>query len=203
MLGRLVAKIIGLHLEVLRSLYDLVEKLSGEAGQEWLTRLKKFLRKENYFTRPISGNKPFMINAVSGTETLADAHDVFGHIDPNFKNWGTDKAELATTETTVEIYEMKKDATFSQIFGELSTDIRNLCFTQHQIKNFVKKYYHWLKTAKCTTFFLFKSKRNFFVALVSFSSGGEFFVYIREIGLDCVWTAKCHIRVRVVVPKLA
>ena len=47
MLGEVVRKIVDLSLETLKVIYDLAEKLSGEAGQEWLVQLKKFLRKEN------------------------------------------------------------------------------------------------------------------------------------------------------------
>jgi len=50
MLGALMRKIVDLSLEMLKVIYDLVEKLSGEAGQEWLAELKKFLRKENCWT---------------------------------------------------------------------------------------------------------------------------------------------------------
>ena len=50
MLGEVVRKIVDLPLETLGVIYDLLEKSSGEARQEWLEELKKFLRKENCWT---------------------------------------------------------------------------------------------------------------------------------------------------------
>jgi hypothetical protein len=210
MLGALMRKIMDLPLEMLGTIYDLVEKLSGEAGQEWLTELKKFLRKENCWTgvvketilRLISGSESLVLDAVNGTEILANAEDVFTYIDSDFKNWGADEAGQATTETPAEVYEMEeKDATFSQIFGELSSDVKKLCFTQHQIKNFVKKYRNWLRTDGYATFFLFESKGRFFVARVAFLSDGGLRVNVDRFELGLVWLAR-H-RLRFVVPQLA
>lgn len=46
MLGVLVRRVVDLHIGMLGVICDLVEKLAGEAGREWLAELKKFLRKE-------------------------------------------------------------------------------------------------------------------------------------------------------------
>jgi hypothetical protein len=209
MLSVLIRKIVDLPLEMLGVLCDLSKELSGEAGQEWLAELKNFLRKENCWTgivakpilRLISGDYPLTIDAVDGTEILADAKDVFvGGIDPDFKNWGADEIGNPTAETPIDVHEMTKDATFSQMFGELNTDVRKLCFTQAQIKNFVKKYRDWLRADGYATFFLLKSKGNFFVADVV-DSDGELFVNRRQLDDPGVWAA--GYRRRVVVPRLA
>ncbi|MBU4142712.1 hypothetical protein KJ590_01785 [Patescibacteria group bacterium] len=209
MLGALIRKIVDLPLEMLNVIYDLSEKLSGEAGQEWLTELKKFLRKENCWTgvvaetilRLISGGKSLVLDSVDGTETLADAKDMFAYIDSDFKNYGADEPGQPTAETPVGVHEMIKDAAFSQMFGSLSSDVRKLCLTQHQIKNFVKKHRKWLRTEGYATFFLFESKGQFFVAGVRFHAVGSLHVLVYRFGLAHVWRAE-H-RHRVVVPKLA
>jgi hypothetical protein len=209
MLSVLIRKIVDLPLEMLGVLCDLSKELSGEAGQEWLAELENFLRKENCWTgvvakpilRLISGDYALTIDAVDGTEILADAKDVFvGGIDPDFKNWGSDEIGNPTAETPVDIHEMTKDATFSQMFGELNADVTKLCFTQAQIKNFVKKYRNWLRADGYATFFLLKSKGNFFVADVV-DSDGELFVNRRQLDDPGVWAA--GYRRRVVVPRLA
>jgi len=209
MLSVLIRKIVDLPLEMLGVLCDLSKELSGEAGQEWLAELKNFLRKENCWTgvvtkpilRLISGDYGLTIDAVDGSEILADAKDVFvGGIDPGFKNWGADEIGNPTAETPVDVHEMTKDAILSQMFGELNTDVRKLCFTQAQIKNFVKKYRNWLRADGYATFFLLKSKGNFFVADVV-DSDGELFVNIRQLDDPGVWAA--GYRRRVVVPQLA
>ncbi len=208
MLGALVRKIVDLPLGMLKVIYDLVEKLSGEAGQEWLAELKKFLRKEKCWTgiiaetflKLISGGESLTLDAVNGTETLVDAKDVFAHIDPDFKNWGADEKGPETGETAVDVYEMVKDATFSQMFRKLNVDARKLCLTQHQIKNFVKKHRNWLRIDGYATFFLFESKGNLFVARVSFGSGGRLDVHVYRFGSLRVWHAECRHRVVVLQP---
>jgi hypothetical protein len=209
MLGALVRKIIDLPLEMLGALCDLVEKLSGEASQKWFTELKKFLRKEKCWTgvikevflKLISGGHSLTIDAVDGSEILADAEDVFAYIDSDLKNWGADEKGPATGETFVEVHEIVKDAMFSQMFGLPDSDIRKLCLTQHQIKNFVKKHRKWLRTEGYGTFFLFKSNDQFFVARVRFASGVKLLVHVYRFGIDYVWAAEC--RLRMVVPQLA
>jgi len=208
MLGALVRKIVDLPLGMLKVIYDLVEKLSGEAGQEWLAELKKFLRKEKCWTgiiaetflKLISGGESLTLDAVNGTETLVDAKDVFAHIDPDFKNWGADEKGPETGETAVDVYEMVKDATFSQMFRKLNVDARKLCLTQHQIKNFVKKHRNWLRIDGYATFFLFESKGNLFVARVFFYSDDRLFVNVYRFEYLYVWHAGSGLRVVVLQP---
>lgn len=210
MLGTAVRKIVDLPLEMIGAICDLVEKLLGEAGQKWLAELKKFLRKENCWTgivvetflKCISTNESLILDAVDGTEVLADAKDVFnGGIDSDFKNWDADEPGQPTAETAVEVYEMEKDATFSQMFGELNADTRKLCLSQSQIKNFVKKYRRRLRMGGYATFFLFESNGNFFVADVSVYSDGSRSVRVAQFEHSDVWDAGA--RRRLVVPKLA
>lgn len=209
MLGRLVRKVADLPLEMLGVLCDLAEKLSSDAGQQWLAELKSFLRKENCWTgavkesflRLISGGQELMLDAVDGTATLFEAKDVFAWRDPDFENWEANESGRATSETPVEVRELVGDATFAQMFGELNVDVRKLCLTQHQIKEFVQRHRNWLRTEGYATFFLFESKRHFFVAYVNFHSDGSLYVYVFRFEHDFVWHAER--RHRVVVPRLA
>lgn len=172
MLGALIRKIVDLPLDTIRVLCDLVEKLSGEASQQWLTELKSFLRKENCWTgvvketvlRLISGGEELILDAVNGSVMLFGAKDVFAWSDPDFENWGANEPGQATVETPIEVHEMVKDATFAQMFGELNADVGKLCLTQHQIENFARKHRNWLRTGGYGTFFLFKANGHFFVA---------------------------------------
>ncbi len=208
MLGVLIRKIVDLPLEMLGVICNLVEKLLSKAGQEWFAELEKFLRQENCWTgvvtkpilRLISGDYSLTIDAVDGTENLADAKDVFtGDIDPEFKK-DADEIGNPTAETPVAVHEMAKDATFPQIFDELNTDRRKLCFTQAQIRNFVKKHRSWLRADGYATFFLFESEGNFIVADVVDSDGKLFLIRRQLKDLD-IWAAGFHRRL--VTPRLA
>jgi hypothetical protein len=93
----------------------------------------------------------------------------------------------------VDVLEMTEDATFEQMFDKKQT------LTQGQILYFIKKnrgelgdYY--------STFFLFESRGNFFVASVDSNSGGKLNAHVHHFGYSYVWNAGA--RHRVVVPKL-
>lgn len=152
------------------------------------------------FLKLISGDESFVLDPTDGTEILADAKDVFTRIDSDFKNYGADERGQATKETSVQIYEMNKSGTFSQLFCSLSSDVRRLCFTQAQIIGFARRYYMMLRQEGHGNFFLFESNKQFFVAGV-YANLDVFGVDVYLFGEPGVWNAE--IRRRVVVPQLA
>jgi len=156
----------------------------------------------------LSKGESIIIDACDGTETLANAKNVFkSGIDSDFKNWKLDNAGKITAETAMAVHKIVKDATFAQMFGSFGTDLEKLCLTQHQIKVFCKKHPNWLRTEGYATFFLFKKDDNkpatldnLFVAYVDVTSDG-LCVDVYEFSYGNVWHAKfAH---RVVVPQLA
>ena len=182
--------------------------ITQEVAEDWRQNgeaLAKNLRSTLVSPEPasilnlLSRGESLVLDVVDGTETLANATDIFAYIDSDFRNWGTDRKGPATKETNVAVYEMVKDATFSQMFGSLSSDLNNLCLTQAQIINFVKKYRRWLHTDGYATFFLFESGGGFFVASVDLDSGGGLGVLVRRLENSNVWNA--GIRHRLVLPK--
>ena len=150
----------------------------------------------------ISAGKRVVIGATQGTETLATAHDVFSSISSDFKNWGCDKAELATPDTAVEVYEQVEDATYPKIFGSLDQNLDRLMLTTPQIKNFVVNHAKdYLLEAEWTCFrFLFKVGNEFFVADVRVLKGGTREVRVTRFLDGSVRHAEY--RHRIVVPQL-
>lgn len=153
------------------------------------------------FLKIISGGETVKLDSVKGNVTIADSKNVFTYIDGDFKNWKVNTSSDATPETRVDVYEMTKDATFTQMFGSLCSDLDTLCFTQHQIVNFVTKHRNWLRTEGYGTFFLFKSDEQFFVAFVHFPDGGSLEVGVRRFEYPPVWLASN--RRRLVAPQLS
>ena len=210
---------MGVFVAIISSLVELVKKLGGSIemiyrlatpeGSKTLEAIARIVvsgaaKAQSQFLKLISGGVSLTVDAVDGTEILADAKekDVFsGGIDSDFINWEADEPDRSTVETPVDVYEMTQDATFSQMFGDLSSDVRRLCLTQHQIKNFVKKHRSWLRTEGYATFFLFESKGHFFVAFVIFNSTDKLNVDVNRFEYSSVWHAGS--RHRLVVPRLA
>ncbi|MFH0845811.1 MAG: hypothetical protein V1851_00185 [Patescibacteria group bacterium] len=153
---------------------------------------------ENKFLARLYLDEEIWISETTGEKTIAQSSDVFkGWIDSDFINWGTDKQGKSTERTKVEVYEMRRDATFEQMFTSLG-DIDKLCFEQEQIINFCLEHPDKLRKDGYATFFLFKVHDRPFVAIVFLGSGGlEVRVY--RFDYDYVWGAE--IRPRVVVPQ--
>jgi hypothetical protein len=158
-------------------------------------------QKENQFLKLISGDKELVLDECNGAEILADAKEVFAYIDSDLKNWGADEKGKTTGKTPVQVFEIKKDAIFAQMFGSLSSDLKKLCLTQNQIIGFVRQYRKWLRADGYATIFLFESNNEFFVARVNVYSDGKLHVFVNRFEYSHVWHAEY--RHRLVVPQLA
>ena len=182
-------------------IYDLVRE--GEATDEMIDRIINVLfANSSEYLKLISSGETLELDAVDGSEVIPGSEDIFkADIDSDFVSWGANQKGCATGKTPVDVHEMTKDGTFAQLFGSLNADVRKLCFTQHQIKNFIRKYRNWLREDGYATFFLFESNGNFFVASVSVRSDGKLRVDVHEFEDGHVWHAER--RHRIVVPQLA
>ncbi|HEY9481206.1 MAG TPA: hypothetical protein VIR98_03200 [Candidatus Paceibacterota bacterium] len=144
------------------------------------------------------------IAATKGTEILASANDVFNSIDPNFKNWGCDKAEQPTREADIEVYEQVQDADYQKIFGGFGQNLDRLCLTTPQIKSFVvNNAKDYMLGAEGWTYFrfLFMVGNEFFIADVRIDSHDKRDVRVRRFTYDGLCYAE-H-RHRIVVPRLS
>ena len=109
------------------------------------------------------------INAVDGTKTIAQAGDVFGHIDPDFKE--LDVPGIMTSATDVAVFEVMSFGTSAETFESLGR-LSRLCLTQGQIVEFCSSFDRYLSLFGSTSF-LFERKREFFSASVRVLDGGE------------------------------
>jgi len=139
------------------------------------------------------------LGSCDGQQTIAQAKDVFTYRDSDFGNWGLNRASESAKEMKVKVYEMKKDATFNQMFNDINSDLNKLCLFQGQIIEFVQKYREHLRPNGYATFFLFKRGRKFFVARVYVGSS-DLEVDVSRFESVCAWRAGC--RRRLVAPQL-
>ena len=160
------------------------------------------------FFRHISDRETLTLDPVDGSEVLADALDVFVDIDPHFRTWKADEPGKSTGKTLVEVYEMKKDGNFEELFNSLSVNAREICLTQAQIMDFARKQFRWLRSGGCPTFFLFESHSWLFVAGVRVRPDGDLRVNVFRFRDSVVWSATRNVykypdhRPCVVIPKL-
>lgn len=198
------AKLAGLQIDLLQKMrngnvsidhLDYFLNLNFSQREEMLGRVPE---KEIYL-KLISGAKTLFLDECDGQQTIANSKNIFYSIDSDFKNYGANKKGVSTPKTPVEVHELIKDGTFSQIFGSLNLDLDKLCLTQDQILNFIKNHKSWLRTDGWGIFFLFKSGEKFFVAFVRVDSLG-LYVHVHHFDHDRVWLAER--RRRFVVPQL-
>jgi len=208
-LGDAVKKIVEIPVRMLGAICDLAEKLCGRDGERWFTELKRFLRKEKCwldvvvepFLKLISGGESLIIKKKTGRRKISQMKDLFTWgIDSDFINYGADEEGLATEDAEVDVYKLKKDGDFSDIFGSLPFSRKQLCLTQDQIIGFAEEHRDWLSSSGAT-FFLFESNKEFFVAYVYVGSDGRLDAYVDRFWDTGQWNARY--RHRFVVPRLA
>jgi hypothetical protein len=132
--------------------------------------------------------------ALNGKKLIKDS-DLFSWIDSDFENYGTSEQGEKTKAMKLSVLEMTEDASFKQMFTE------QMALTQEQIIWFIREHRDKLRDNGYSTFFLFKSGSEFFVAYVDFSSDGALRVYVYRLELGNVWRA--GYRRRLVAPQLA
>ena len=156
--------------------------------------------KKSEILKRLYSDDTITISAVDGSKTIFNSEDIFkSWIDSDFKDWDLNKPDQKTPEIKTQVYEMAKNANYSQIFGSLNDDLDKLCLTQHQIAEFCAKNQKYLRGNGWVTFFLFKVDGKYYVAYVVVLSDG-LRVDVRRFEDGNVGTAeRAH---RVVVPQL-
>jgi hypothetical protein len=146
----------------------------------------------------ISYGERIMIEELDGKASISDAKKTFKSvIDRRFKDWGLNQP---TPETLLDICEMNSDGTFIQIFTGISNDLDKIVMSQSQIIRFCEKYFNLLRKLGLNTFFLTKTREEYFVVVVSWNIDG-LSVYLRCFGQVRDWHCE-DCRNHVVYPQL-
>ena len=164
--------------KIVLAITKLVKKMIAEFAENIVGPLKL-----------ISGDKKIVLQKTDDQELLAEADDIFNDIDPDFKNYGCNvkgAKSKPTAKTAVQVYELVKDATFQQMFGAFGENLDRLCFSQSQIKKFVRNHREMLALNWWTSF-LFKVEEEFFVARVSRYNSGILGVHVYYFSDKYVW----------------
>jgi len=190
----------------------IVDKLGGEEGDKALILgdlVVKPIRSNHLIPRPISDGARLFFPACDGSETIADAHDVFkSGISMDFKRWGLSGPSEATIKTSAEVYdELRSNSLTKELFTFLSPCLDFLCVTGHQIRSFCKEHSDWLCDEDYETFFITKKNwkvpanfDNLFVAYVYVLYDG-LYLSVYQFERDFMRLADGPLR-RLVVPQL-
>ncbi len=147
------------------------------------------------------------IDKCDGSETLEADKKLFDSmVTKKGKFISKDTDKISTPKTKVRAYNMKKELTLPlmfEILNEGNSDLRKLCFTQHQIKKFCRKNCKWLSVNTQITFFLFMMENRIFVADIrggrkNYHLDGQIYPYNQED--KYFWGATNGVPHRIVVP---
>lgn len=145
---------------------------------------------------PILGKTNIVIRAVNGTEKIADTDIVFFYKEYDFTELVDEVEAVSTGETEVSMFELHQSAKFNQMFASLpENDLDKLCLTQHQIKSFVEDNKGWMDNDNSLTFFLFRDRENYFVAMVLIDVSDAASISVDPLGSKKVWDAESRFRV--------
>jgi hypothetical protein len=135
--------------------------------------------KSNEYAKPLWKEGKMVIDGVDGSQTFANMDHMdklFASVSPRFffdpphvgtledPELGANEPGKPTGERPVIVCEQVKAGTIEQILRSINPNLDELCFTQHQIINFAKKYRHKLRPHPGFTYFLFKSHNRFLIA---------------------------------------
>lgn len=149
----------------------------------------------NNYLKLLCSEEGLVLDACDDTYVIEKADDTFTSVDSDFRNYGANEKGPKTEATHVGVYELQKDAMFTDFFNSVTKDLDSMCFTHSQIKQFVKKYKNWLRTDGYANFFLFKSNGKFFVANVHIDTDGGAWVGVSRFESVRVWGASRRRRV--------
>ncbi len=104
------------------------------------------------------------VKAVSGAETFVHSKEFF-YFTPSFINNYSGGVVEPTGETAVHGFILLRNATFREMFEEISRNFDSLAFTENQIVNFIRNNRKWMNRG-AVTYFLFKYRGHVVVAAI-------------------------------------
>lgn len=136
-----------------------------------------------------------------GVNTIAVSNDVFSEIDPAFNDHNI--PEPYTNALSLGVYELRRDATFREMFEWLAKssgkNLENLCITQNHITDIAHKCPHWLIDSGRAAIMLFKSKGQFCIAMMSPQKEEKFRINFFILNYPVPWLGEFHHLV--IIPK--
>ena len=137
---------------------------------------------QDQLLKMITNGEEIAINGTDGTEGLAES-TMFYIVDPDVVKWGLAVPAKLTKPTHVSVYELVLDASLKEIFDSFSPKkLSDLCLTQAQIVEFVRKHGSWLRGEEKATFFLTESEGKFYaIHMLAYFPGDRIRVRVYSI----------------------
>lgn len=142
-------------------------------------------------------DKLMIIDKCDGTQIISKTKycggGPFQSVSHDFHDLKADEYGHATPKTVVDCYDIVKDGMISDYLNSITKDTEELCLTQDQIVEFIRKHYRYLGVRHNPLFIPFKSYDCFFVAHFHIPQiYNEDYLYVRvyEFNDERVWSAE-------------
>lgn len=123
-----------------------------------------FAQEKKQLLELVSGPKGILIDSLNSQETILKSKGIYSFINQKFEEWNLDQPGPPTGKTVVDVYKLKSDATFSEVFASVSSEKGKRIFSQQQINNFSKNHQELLVRPEDQMFFFFQNNGEYWVA---------------------------------------
>ncbi len=112
----------------------------------------------------VSGPEGLVIDSLSSQENIPQSKDLYSFINQKFQEWGLDQPSPPTGRTVVDVYKLKSDATFAEVFASISGAKGGRALSQAQINAFSKNHQEFSDRPEDHMFFFFQANAEYWVA---------------------------------------
>ncbi len=123
-----------------------------------------FSQEEKQLLELVSGPNGILIDSLNGQEIILKSQGVYSFINQKFQELGLDQPGPPTGRTVVDVYKLKSDATFAEVFASISGEKGKRTLSQAQIINFSKNNQELLARLENQMFFFFRNNGEDWVA---------------------------------------
>ncbi|MFA6194637.1 MAG: hypothetical protein WC719_02745 [Patescibacteria group bacterium] len=135
----------------------------------------------------VSGPEGISIDSLDGQETILKSKEIYSFINSKFQEWGLDQPSPPTGKTIVDVYKLKGDATFAEVFASISGAKGERTLSQAQINNFSKNHQELSSRLEDQLFFFFQANGEYWVASLCVRSTGRPTISPLKLSYDRSW----------------
>lgn len=135
----------------------------------------------------VSSSAGLSVPSLSGQETILKSKGVFSFVNQKFQEWNLDQTGPPTDKTVVDVFKLKKDAMFAEVFSSLFNGKEKKVLTQHQIVSFAKDHQEFMNNPESQVFFFFQANGEYWVASLCARSAGRLTISPFKLDYDRSW----------------
>lgn len=152
----------------------------------------------------VSGPEGLIIDSLSGQENIPQSKGLYSFINQKFQEWGLDQPSPPTGRTVVDVYKLKNDATFAEVFAAISGAKGGRALSQAQINAFSKNHQEFSTRPEDQMFFFFQANAEYWVASLCSRGNSRPTISPLKLSYDRSWhpSSEPELNFYFVIPRL-